>query len=334
MDLQKGFLISVILVLLFVTGKMLQPFLGYLLGTLMVAFVLYPVHQKLSPKIGERASAFLLIILTLVVAIIPFALAVNAVIDDARDLTGNLNQSELVIDTGIIEDKIKELTGRSIDIEAQLESALNTFISTTIGNVSTVLDIVTNLAIGLSLSFFILYYLLKDGKALKDWVMDTTPMPMEIQKKLYKKTNKTTWAVVKGHVAVAIIQGSVAGLGLYATGIGNSAFWTFVMILLAFIPIVGAFLVWGPAGAYLFLTGKPAAGTFLLIWGTVVVGLTDNFLRPLLVDRSSELHPGIILIGVIGGVYVFGAAGIFMGPIAFGVLKSVLEVFKNNYDEL
>jgi predicted PurR-regulated permease PerM len=106
------------------------------------------------------------------------------------------------------------------------------------------------------------------------------------------------------------------------------------MILLAFIPLVGAFLVWGPAGGYLIFTGRPAPGIFLLIWGAVVVGLTDNFLRPLLVDREAELHPAVILIGVLGGLTVFGAAGIFMGPIALGVLKSVLEVFRNNYDEL
>ena len=70
------------------------------------------------------------------------------------------------------------------------------------------------------------------------------------------------------------------------------------------------------------------------MYGSIVVGLTDNFLRPLLVDKSAELHPAIILIGVIGGVYVFGAVGLFIGPVLFGILKSVLEVFKKNYDTL
>lgn len=334
MDIQKGFLISVILILLTVAGMMLEPFLGYLLGTAMLAFILYPLHDKLSSKTGERISALFIILLTIVVAIIPFALAVNAVIDDAGKLSENINESSIIVDTDQIEQQIEDLTGQTIDIESELESVIDTFVSTTVGSVSTVLDIVTNLAIGLSLSFFILYYLLKDGKKFKSWFMDITPLPRDIQDELYRKTNRTTWAVVKGHVAVAVIQGGIAGVGLYVTGISNAAFWTFVMTLLAFIPIVGAFLVWGPASAYLFMTARPSAAIFLMIWGAVVVGLTDNFLRPLLVDRGSGLHPGVILIGVIGGVYVFGAAGIFMGPIAFGVLKSVLETFKNNFDEL
>lgn len=333
MNLQRGFLISIILALLFITGKMLEPFLGYLLGTVVLAFVLYPLQKRLSTKIGERASALLIVVFTLLAAIIPFALTVNAVVDDAQNLDINLNETNFV-NSSEIEEKIKEYTGRTVDIEQEIENTLADFTSTTIGSVSKVLNILTNVSIGLSISLFVLYYLLKDGKGFKSWLIDTTPMPKDIQEELYSQTNKTTWAVVKGHVLVALIQGSIAGLGLYFVGIDNYAFWTFIMILMAFIPIVGAFIVWGPAGIYLIGLGRVSAGIFLLLWGAVVVSLTDNFLRPLLVDRGSKLHPAVILIGVIGGIYVFGAAGIFMGPVALGVLKSALEVFKANYEEL
>jgi predicted PurR-regulated permease PerM len=333
MNIQKGFLISVILVLLFIAAELFRPFLGYLLGTVMLAFVLYPLQRRMAPRIGPRISAGILIIFTLLAAVIPFALAVNAVIDDARDLTDDFNQTEL-FDTEELESMILEMTGREMDIDTEVDQLLNRFVTNTLGSVSTVLDIVTNLSIGLSLSIFVLFYLLKDGKNFKSWLMETAPMPDDIQHELYNKTYRTTWAVVKGHVLVAIAQGSIAGLGLLVVGIDSYAFWTFIMILLAFIPMVGAFLVWGPAGTYLLMTGRPYAGVFLLIWGAVVVGFTDNFLRPLLVDRRTELHPAVILVGVIGGLYVFGAAGIFMGPISLGVLKSVLEVFRNSYEDL
>lgn len=333
MDMQKGFLISITLGLLFIAGKLLQPFLGYLLGTVMIAFVLYPLQKRLSPKIGERVSAALLIALTVVIIIIPFALSVNAVIGDAQDLSTDFNETQL-LQTDNIEQKVYELTGQQVDINGRFQDLFNSFISNAVGNVSQVLNILTNLSIGITVSSFALFYFLKDGKKFKNWIQETTPLPQDIQDQLYSKTYKTSWAVVKGHVIVAIAQGTIAGLGLYLAGIESYAFWTFIMILLAFIPLVGAFLIWGPAGAYLIATGRPAPGIFLLIWGSVAVGLTDNFLRPLLVDREAELHPAVILIGVLGGLTVFGAAGIFMGPIALGVLKSVLEVFRNNYDEL
>jgi len=333
MNLQRGFLISVILALLFVTVKMLEPFLGYLLGTLVLGFVLYPLQKRLSPRVGERASALLIIIFTLLAVIIPFALTVNAAIDDAQNLDIDLNETQYFNSTEL-EEKIEDYTGRNIDIEQEIERVLENFTSSTIGSVSRVLNILTNVSIGLSISLFVLYYLLKDGSSFKAWLIDTTPIPENIQEELYQETNETTWAVVKGHVLVALIQGLIAGLGLYLVGIDNYAFWTFIMILLAFIPIIGAFIVWGPAGFYLIALGRTSAGIFLLLWGAVIVGLTDNFLRPLLVDRGSKLHPAVILIGVIGGIYVFGAAGIFMGPVTLGVLKSALEVFKENYEEL
>lgn len=333
MDLQKGFLLSVLLVLVYIAGLMFQPFLPYLLATVIIAVVLYPAHRRLRPYIGERISAGFLILFLIVAAILPLGLAVNAVVDDARNLASSLDESEL-IRTDDIEQMIERWTGQQVDVDAQLQRIANDFVSNTLGGLSAVLNFLTNVSIGLSLSFFVLFYLLKDGERFKKWTIDTTPMPEDIQERLYDKTYQTTWAVMKGHVLVALTQGLIAGAGLFIVGVESYAFWTFMMIVLAFIPIVGAFLVWGPAGGYLLLSGRPYAGLFLLVWGAVVVGLTDNFLRPLLVDRGADLHPAVILIGVIGGLYVFNAAGIFMGPIALGVLKSVLEVFRDNYDDL
>jgi len=124
-------------------------------------------------------------------------------------------------------------------------------------------------------------------------------------------------------------------LGLAITGVPNYAFWTFIMVILGFIPIIELWL-YGclPAAAYLFAIDRSAAAIFLFLYGMVIVGLTDNILRPIAVDRGSNLHPAVIIIGVIGGVYIFGAAGLFIGPIILGIFKAVLLVFKNNYEDL
>jgi len=184
------------------------------------------------------------------------------------------------------------------------------------------------------LLIFLLYYLLKDGEKFVKWLRDTTPLPSDIQNQLYARVNKTTWAVIKGHVLVAVVQGLIAGLGLAITGVPNYAFWTFIMVILGFIPIIGTVVVWLPAAAYLFAIDRSAAAIFLFLYGMVIVGLTDNILRPIAVDRGSNLHPAVIIIGVIGGVYIFGAAGLFIGPIILGIFKAVLLVFKNNYEDL
>ena len=105
-------------------------------------------------------------------------------------------------------------------------------------------------------------------------------------------------------------------------------------MLLSIIPLIGSGLVWVPAFIYLLLLNRAGPAIFLLLYSTIVVGLTDNFLRPLLVDEDADLHPATILVGVIGGVFLLGAPGLFVGPIILGVLKSTLMVFRNNYEDL
>lgn len=333
MNEQRGFLVLFIVAVGAVAGLMLKPFLPYVMGAAILGFILRPLHERISPYIGEVASAVSLVFLTLFLAILPMFLGVTVVLDDAQDLSSRIGELE-TIDLSQIDQRLEEITGEEFNIEENVRDTIRSFASITFGSLSQVFNLVLNLAIGLSLMLFLLYYFIKDGEGLVAWMKDTVPLPEEIQDSLIRRTNITTWAVVKGHVLVAIAQGLVAGIGLYVAGVPNPYFWTFVMTILAFLPIVGSFIIWGPAAVYLIAIDNIAAGLFLLLYGAVVVGLTDNFLRPLVVDKSAEIHPAVIIIGVLGGVYLFGAPGLFIGPVIFGVLRAALVVFKNNYDEL
>lgn len=333
MNEQRGFLVLFIVAIGALAGLMLKPFLPYVMGAAILGFILRPLHRRMKPYIGEIASAGSLVFLTLFLAILPMFLGVTVVLDDAQDLSSRIGELE-TIDLSQIDQRLEEITGEEFNIEENVRNAIRGFASITFGSISQFFNLVLNLAIGLSLMLFLLYYFIKDGMHLVDWMKDIVPLPEDIQDSLIRRTNITTWAVVKGHVLVAIAQGLVAGVGLYIAGVPNPYFWTFVMTILAFLPIVGSFIIWGPAGVYLIAIDYIAAGLFLLVYGAIVVGLTDNFLRPIVVDKSAEIHPAVIIIGVLGGVYLFGAPGLFIGPVIFGILRAALVVFKNNYSEL
>lgn len=329
MDTERIVLLVMAGVLSVIAWLMVQPFLAYVLFAVLLGFVLQPAQRRLAPRIGSNISAFLLMIAAIVVAVVPLALATAAVIQDAQDLTADVNQTQ-VVDIDNLEDYIREYTGQSLDLEQTFNSAVNQFTETTFGSFSRFVNLVASIAIGLTLMMFLLFYFIRDGPEMVEWAGETLPLSDEVEKSLYDRIDTTTWAVIKGHVLVAVAQGLIAGIGLFIAGVPNYIFWTFLMVLLGFVPIVGTLLVWGPAAIYLFLIDRPTAGIFLLVYGFVVVGMTDNVLRPLFVDRRAELHPGVIIIGVIGGVYLFGAPGIFFGPILLGVFKSVLSVISNN----
>lgn len=333
MNEQKGLILFLIGFLSLVTFMMVKPLLGYFLGAIILGFMMYPMQKRLRNVLGDRISAFVLVIFGILVVVLPILGIGAAVIEDAGDLAQDLEESR-AINTTQIELRIKEYTGQDLDIEASLDSMIRTFIQTTLGGVSQIVTTLTEIAIGITLLIFLLYYFLKDGGKFVKWLREITPLPSDIQDQLYARVNKTTWAVIKGHVLVAVVQGLVAGLGLAITGVPNYAFWTFIMVVLGFIPIIGTVVVWLPASVYLFVIDRAPAAIFLFLYGLIVVGLTDNILRPLAVDRGSNLHPAVIIIGVIGGVYIFGAAGLFIGPILLGIFKAILLVFKNNYEDL
>jgi len=333
MNLKKAFLLSLILMLGVISFLMIQPFTGFVLIAIILSFVSYPLYKRMVPYIGPHLSSGLVIGLTVVLAVVPFIFTSLVVIEDATQLSQDLNQSEVVNVTNA-ENFIKENTGQDVALVELTNNLFSNFSNITFGGVSDLVSAVTHFLIGIFFMIFLMFYFLKDGEKLVRWIREATPMPNDLQDMLYHRVEKTTWAVVKGHVLVAVIQGLIAGAGIVVTGVPNWGFWTFIMIIMAFIPVIGTVLVWGPASIYLFFTGQPSAAILLSIYGFLIVNLVDNFLRPLIVDRGADLHPAVILIGVVGGIYVFGIAGLFVGPIFIGVFKSSLIVFKNHYDEL
>ena len=333
MNERRIFLVFLIAVLGTVSFMIFQPFLGYIMGAAILAFLMHPLQRRLQKYLGRGVTAFILVIVAVFAAVIPVSAAFIAVAQDARDLDNDLRESDL-INTTELEDRILELTGQSLDIEQVVSDAMRDFTSRTVGSVSNVVGILAELSIGFSIFLFLLYYMLKDGKKFVEWLKDFDPFPEKVQDELYGKMKRTTWDVIVAHVLVAIAQGLVAGIGLALTGVPNYVFWTFIMVVLGFIPIIGTIMVWLPAAIYLFLIDQTMAAIFLAIYGFTIVGLTDNFLRPIIIDRGSNINPGVILVGVIGGVYLFGAVGLFIGPITLGMFKAVLLVFKNHYEDL
>lgn len=333
MNEQKGFLILLIGILALAGYLMLKPFIGYFLGAALLAFVLRPLHVRWRDYIGSKASALVLVVLSVVMVVGPFLFTIAVVVEDAQGLANDFQESD-IINASQIEQRVEDLTGRSVDVRENIDRAVERFTSITFGSFSQLLSMAAHVSIGVTLMLFLLYYMLKDGESLVKWINDLMPLPDRITESLESRMSMTAWAVIKGHVLVAVVQGLVAGVGLIVTGVPNAFFWTFVMVILAFIPIVGTIPVWLPASVYLFLIDRPLVGILLALYGFTVVGLTDNIVRPLAVERGADLHPAVIIVGVIGGVYLFGAVGLFIGPIILGMFKSVLVVFETHYKSL
>jgi predicted PurR-regulated permease PerM len=129
--------------------------------------------------------------------------------------------------------------------------------------------------------------------------------------------------VALGVIGTALIQSALAGLGLAVAGIPYPAILTAIAFLLC-IAQLGPILVLLPAVGWLYWAGETAVGTALLVW-SVLVGASDNVLRPLLIRRGADLPMLLILAGVLGGLVAFGVIGLFVGPIVLAVTWTLLS---------
>ncbi|XVH32005.1 AI-2E family transporter [Haloferacaceae archaeon DSL9] len=334
MNVRKGVLLLLIGALAFLSFLLVRPYIQYVLASMLLAYVLAPAQQRLEPKLGATWAAAALVFGATVALLIPFILLLGVVAGEAARIGGSLSTSVVGEQLTLVETQLNERLGRNIDLVSELSSRLEGFAQTIAGSAPDFVAAVTHVLIGLGLAVFLLYYLLRDGDRLVAWLRSVTPLPEQVQETLIDRLDDITRAVLIGHVLVAIVQGVIAGIGLLIVGVSNVLFWTAVMILLALLPFIGTFLVWGPIAVYLLATGSTLSAAFLFVYGTIVVGVSDEYLRPVLVDRYAEVSPAIIVVGVIGGLSVFGVMGLFVGPIVVGALKVALEVFDRHYGDL
>ncbi|ELY50517.1 AI-2E family transporter [Natronococcus jeotgali] len=332
MNRSKGYLLVLVTLFAYLSWQLIAPFLQYVLLAVLLGFVLFPLQERLEKRVSPTIAAFSLILLAIVGFIVPFALVVAVAAGDATAIVQNADQESLQLSA--VEGWIADQTGMNVDLASRLSDAAQQVGSVALEQATTWFGTVTHALVGFGLALFLLYYFLRDGTKLLAWVRSVTPLPADVQDDLYRELDEVMWAVLAGHVLIAIIQGTIAGIGLFAVGIPNAAFWTFIMIVLGLIPLIGSFLVWGPAVGYLLVTGEPILAVALLVYSTVIVGVSDDYLRPVVVDRYAEISPAVILIGVLGGVYAFGVMGLFFGPVVVGAFIAVVEVVDDNYERL
>lgn len=329
MNASKGFLLALIALLLAVSTLMVLPYLEYLLLAIVLAYVLMPVQRRLEPRTGDRAAAAILSAAATIAVVLPLVFATRAVAAEASALFEAIRAGELQFED--VELALQRAVGVEIEIGEIVSSMAGDNGLGTVISVIDVFGVITHVLIGLGLTLFLLYFFLKDGEGFMEWLHWVVPLPEHVQSDLFESLDSITGAVLAGHVLVAIIQGGIAGIGLFVTSIPNALFWTAVMIVLSLLPIVGSFLVWGPAAAYIFLNGQPVAAAGLVVYGTIVVGVTDDYLRPIVVDRYARVNPSVIIVGVLGGIYVVGFMGIFFGPVLIGMLRVTLEVLADEF---
>jgi predicted PurR-regulated permease PerM len=175
---------------------------------------------------------------------------------------------------------------------------------------------------------FAMFFLLRDGPQVLSRAHEYVPFPEEEVRKLDLRIRDIIVSTIYGGVAVGVIQGIIAGVTFYFLDIPSAALWGFATAVASFIPLLGAFTVWGPVMVYLFIKGFMAKGFILAFIGLFGISMIDNVLKPIIIGGRTKMPILVIFFSVLGGIQLFGLIGLIMGPLVLAIFVSVIEIFR------
>jgi predicted PurR-regulated permease PerM len=213
-------------------------------------------------------------------------------------------------------------------LATQINSVITSIFHSMISYSSSLLTNIMNIAFQFMVFIFTFFFVLRDAEKMKSYFAEISPLSKATGEKFLQEFREITNSVVFGQILIGVIQGVSLGLGLWALGISNILFLTVLAIIFSIIPVVGAWLIWIPISLYLVSSGRVVDGIILFFYGLLFVSLIDNFLRPFLLSRKSNLNIFVAIIGTVGGLYSFGPIGLIIGPLIVSYLIIIIDFYR------
>ena len=327
-------------ILLVVSFLIVKPFLLSLFLGALLAYVFYSPYKKISSKIkNESFSAFLICLIIFIIFLIPGFFFVKTLINESY-LLYILAKQKLA--TGVFSNcdnnfcqMVKDI-GQSSQINQQIKGGVKSLTTLIIKRGSDFLLSLPNMLISLFVIMFTIFYSLKDGMKSIDGLGNILSMKKKKYAFLIKRLKEIIHGVVYGYVVVALIQGVLGGIGFFLFGVSSPIFWGMVMAIFALIPFIGTGIVWIPASLLFIFDGVFQGsnsllfkGIGLLIYCFIFVSSLDNFLRPKLMSDKAKVHPFVLFLGVLGGLFFFGPIGVITGPLILALTSVFIDAYLN-----
>ena len=320
--------------------RMIQPFVTALLLAGIFAGLSHPVYRRLLARFNDRAAiaSGLTLLLFVVLLLGPLAVFLTVVAGQAVHVSESVGpwvmqvQEQLnepggfdrLIESLPFADAIRPYQATLTERVGSVAGSIGTFV---VGQLAALTRGTVTFVFLLFVMLYAMFFFMRDGEKLIQRLLYYLPLSTVDERRLLGKFISVSRAMVKGTFLIGIVQGALAGLAFWIAGIPSVAFWSTIMAVLSIIPGIGAALVWLPAGIYLISVGQTGGGVGVIIWCALVVGTVDNLMRPWLVGRDTQMPDLMILLGTLGGLAVFGAAGVFVGPIVAALFLTVWELY-------
>ncbi|MEK6952902.1 MAG: AI-2E family transporter [Nanoarchaeota archaeon] len=304
---------------------LIWPFFDSIIGAAVLSFVVYPVYKFILKYLKNSIlSSLITSLIVILLMLLPFVFFGTSLLNETTNFFYNVRDINF---EGLRLDYINSYFGSNIDVSSFIKDGLNKISIVLIqGAYDFIVDIPGKL-LSLFIIFFLMFYFLIDGEKLTNTIKEALPLKRRYKEDIAKKFRDSIYATLYGVVLTGIIQGIIGTIGLLIFKVDSPFLWGFAMIILSMIPLVGAAFIWFPISLIKIASGDITNGLGLLFYGLLIVSTIDNIIRPKLIGSKAKIHPALALIGVFGGLKVFGLMGIFIGPLILSILTVFFEIY-------
>ncbi len=332
-------------VALWLAYKVVRSYLDPIVIAIVIGTLVQPLQRRLTKAFRNRPTlaAVVSVVLVLLVILGPVAFLAIGLVNQAAESGqaiqeyvhgGQLDalmQSPQVRDLQERIGKLLPLLGsEQLDLKGRLAAMGGTVANFVVEKGTALLGRTGSFFTNLVLMLFVLFFVLRDGRELWDAVTHLSPLRESQERLLVERFRTVSRSAIVGAFGTALAQGIAGGVGLALVGLPG-LFWGAVMAFASLVPFVGTALIWVPATAFLYLTGHPGKALFLLAWCAVLIGSIDNFLRPMLARGEGELGTLWIFFAILGGLELWGLAGLIYGPLVFGLCAALLSLYRTEF---
>jgi len=325
--LRQLFLLLIILALAFLLLQQLGAFLPGFLGALTLYILLRNSYFNLTikKKWSKTWVAVIFIIATITLIAIPVYFSVQLV--STKVSTILRNPEEMIAKAKTIGTKLETVSG----IKILSDENIRTFQSKAATIIPQILNSSAGILSNFAIMFFVLYFLLKNGREVERFLDRTIPLKEENINMLGNETINMIRANAIGLPILAILQGIIATIGYAIFGVQDYTLWGFITGVCSMIPVVGTAIVWIPLVAYFFAVGNNSSGVGLLIYALVLITHIDYIARLTILKKFMDIHPLITIFGVIVGIGLFGFWGVIFGPLLISYFIILVKIYVNEF---
>jgi predicted PurR-regulated permease PerM len=320
------FFIGVLILTALLVALIFLPELNVIVLGVSLGVLFQPWYGTLRKWFGGKdgLAAALIVLVAIALILIPLAFFGFQIFLEAQGLYGYLaSGSGIPLINWFHAELLRFLPSLNINVGLYLQQILGIVIS----NLGPIFSGVLGIFATFFLSFFALYYFLKDGPALAAAAKRWSPLPEKHTTEIFEKLHSMASSVIRGSLLVSVLYGILVGIGFFIFGLPSAILWGAVTVVAAFIPVFGVFLIVVPGIVSLAIGGHALAAIGLAAWTIVFAAFVENMLRPWLLGHKAKIHPMLMLFAVLGGLSFFGPIGILLGPLALSLLLTLLAIY-------